>query len=121
MALSGKPLLGCEYTNEAVELLCASLRAPSCAIQTLKIARSRVNEEMAVQLARALKECSRSGPIVQTLVLEGSPLPVPQLIGICELGQVAGVAVVVIVCCCCVRRCGGAHLCDPLGRTSTSG
>ena len=47
-----------------------------------------------MELARALKECSQSGPIVQTLVLEGSPLPVPQLIGICELGQVAAVTVV---------------------------
>ena len=34
-----------------------------------------------------LHRCSRIGPSVQTLVLEGSPLPIPQLLGLQDLGQ----------------------------------
>ena len=84
----GKPLLGCEYTATSVERLCVALRSEHCRLTTLKLTKCQMRTPEATQLAAAVKQCSQRGPMVQTLVLEGSSLPVPQLLGIRELSQV---------------------------------
>ena len=82
-----KPLLGCEYTAESIDRLCEALRSVQCELTTLKLTKCQMRTEEARKLAAAVKVCSVNGPMMQTLVLEGSSLPVPQLLGIRELSQ----------------------------------
>ena len=46
-----------------------------------------VGLSLAARLAAAVKACSANGPMVQSLIIEGSSLEVPKLLGICELSQ----------------------------------
>ena len=84
---SGKELVGCEYTAQSIERLCEALRCRHCRLTTLKLNKSAMRPAEARTLAAAVKVSSSIGPMMQTLILEGSALPVPQLLGIRELSQ----------------------------------
>ena len=76
-------------TTSAMRCLCMALRSEHCQLTTLKLTKCQMRSEEARSLAAAVKACSVQGPLMQTLVLEGSSLPVPQLLGIRELSQVS--------------------------------